>query len=99
MVKRFGYSPIYISRLFKKYVGVTLSDYLKEIRLSHTAYYLENTNYSLQQICNLVGLDNLSYLNKIFKEKYGTTPIKYRKMAIKKLLIRIKILDIFFIHR
>ena len=82
-VKRLGYSPIYISRLFKKHVGITLSEYLKDIRLSHTAYYLENTNYSLQQICNLVGLDNLSYLNKIFKEKYGTTPIKYRKMANK----------------
>ena len=82
-VKMLGYSPIYISRLFKKHVGITLSDYLKDIRLSHTAYYLENTNYSLQQICNLVGLDNLSYLNKIFKEKYGTTPIKYRKIAHK----------------
>jgi AraC-like DNA-binding protein len=53
---------------------------MKDVRLSHVAYYLENTNYSLQQICNLVGLDNLSYLNKIFKQKYGITPIKYRKL-------------------
>lgn len=83
IIKNKGYSPIYISRLFKKHVGCTISDYMKDIRLSHTAFYLENTNYSLQQICNLVGLDNLSYLNKIFKEKYGTTPIKYRKMADK----------------
>ena len=80
LISRFGYSPIYISRLFKRYVGVTISDYMKDVRLSHAAYYLENTNYSLQQICNLVGLDNLSYLNKIFKQKYGTTPIKYRKL-------------------
>ena len=80
LISRFGYSPIYISRLFKRYVGVTISDYMKDIRLSHVAYYLENTNYSLQQICNLVGLDNLSYLNKIFKQKYGITPIKYRKL-------------------
>lgn len=85
MVTHLGYSPIYISRLFKKHVGITLSEYLKDIRISHTAYYLENTNYSLQQICNLVGLDNLSYLNKIFKQKYGTTPIRYRKMAHKEL--------------
>lgn len=83
IIKHKGYSPIYISRLFKKHVGITISDYMKDIRLSHTAFYLENTNYSLQQICNLVGLDNLSYLNKIFKEKYGTTPIKYRKMTDK----------------
>ena len=80
LIAKFGYSPIYISRLFKRYVGVTISDYMKDVRLSHAAYYLENTNYSLQQICNLVGLDNLSYLNKIFKQKYGTTPIKYRKL-------------------
>jgi YesN/AraC family two-component response regulator len=85
MVTHLGYSPIYISRLFKKHVGITFSEYLKDIRISNTAYYLENTNYSLQQICNLVGLDNLSYLNKIFKQKYGTTPIKYRKMAHKEL--------------
>ncbi len=80
LIAKYGYSPIYISRLFKRYVGVTISDYMKDVRLSHAAYYLENTNYSLQQICNLVGLDNLSYLNKIFKQKYGTTPIKYRKL-------------------
>lgn len=73
------YSESYIYHCFKYHMGVTLSQYLKDIRLKYIEYYLKTSNYSLQTIANLVGLESLSYLNRIFKEKYAMTPIKFKK--------------------
>ncbi|MBQ8658118.1 MAG: AraC family transcriptional regulator [Clostridia bacterium] len=74
-----GYSHSYICRIFKQHMGISISDYLKNVRVAHVAYYLKTTDYSLQQIAEQVGIDSLSYLNKIFKEKYELSPIQYRK--------------------
>ena len=74
-----GYNPSYVSRLFKKYTGDNLSEYLKNLRLKHVAYYLETTDLSLREIADIVGIESLSYLNSIFKKKYGVPPIQYRK--------------------
>ena len=76
------YSNSYVCHIFKRHMGITLSDYIKNVRLDHVAYYLKTTEYSLKEICDLVGIESLSYANKIFKEKYKTTPIAYRKNNI-----------------
>ena len=79
IIARTGYNPSYISRLFKKYTGDNLSEYLKNLRLKHVAYYLKTTDLSLREIADIVGIESLSYLNSIFKKKYFVPPIQYRK--------------------
>jgi two-component system response regulator YesN len=79
IIERTGYNPSYISRLFKKYTGDNLSEYLKNLRLKHVAYYLKTTDLSLREIADIVGIESLSYLNSIFKKKYLVPPIQYRK--------------------
>ena len=85
-IKQMGYTQSYVSHLFKKSMGISISDYVKEKRILHIEYYLRNTSYSLQEICRLIGLKNLSHLNSLFKEKYDISPIKYRKQAKKESL-------------
>ncbi len=72
------YSDSYVRHTFKKEVGITLSNYIKEVRLNHIAYYLKTTNYSMREICDLVGIESISYAIRIFKQKYSVTPIKFR---------------------
>lgn len=79
LAKELNYSQTYICQAFKKQTGTTLSQHIKNLRLNYISYYLKTTNYSLYQIANLVGLESLPYLNRIFKEKYNISPIKYRK--------------------
>jgi len=82
--KHLKYSSSYLCQSFKKQTGIQLSVYIKDLRLTYTAYYLKHTQYTLNEISDLIGIESLSYINKIFKEKYGTTPAKYRKELINK---------------
>lgn len=77
--KQLKYSSSYLCHVFKQQTGTPLSQHIKYLRLQYIAYYLKTTNYSLQKIADLVGIESLPYLNKIFKEKYNVPPIKYRK--------------------
>lgn len=72
------YNKSYIAHTFKNYTGMTISEYVTQVRLTHVIYYLKATNLSLQQISEMVGIE-VPYMNKIFKKKYGVTPAKYRK--------------------
>lgn len=77
--KHLKYSSSYLCHTFKQQTGIPLSQHIKHLRLTYIAYYLKTTNYSLRKIADLVGIESLPYLNKIFKEKYLMPPIKYRK--------------------
>ena len=73
------YNRTYICRIFKRETGMSLSEYITNVRLERVAYYLKATNYPLRTIADIVGIESLSYLNKVFKNKYGLPPAKYRK--------------------
>ncbi len=74
------YTRIYLCRAFKKYIGMTMTDYLNLKRLSLAESYLVGTNFSVMQIAQMVGFNNLAHFNKLFKQKNNITPLKYRKI-------------------
>ena len=47
-------------------------------RLTQAAYLLTTTKLAVEDIVAAVGYDNNSYFHRIFKERYGMTPKKYR---------------------
>ena len=72
------YTPQYLCHYFKKNMGITMTQYINEIRLKYIAFYLVNTNMSLREIADSVGIESLSYLNKLFYNYFGLTPKKYQ---------------------
>lgn len=78
VVARYNYSPIYLSRIFKKYLGITMTEYINNVRLNYAELYLQTTSLTLEEITENIGLLSTSYFNKIFKKKHGITPNKYR---------------------
>ena len=58
-----------------------MTDYLNEHRLNFVANQLVLTNKSVTLLCEEAGFSSLPYFNKLFKEKYGVTPLKYRKSS------------------
>ena len=72
------FSDYYFMNFFKKYTGMTCTQYINTQRLDLAATYLRTKNLSIMDIALEVGFDNISYFNKLFKAKYKMTPKQYR---------------------
>jgi len=70
-------SPKYIGRIFKENTGMTISEYITDVRISIAADLLKNTELSVTDISLAVGIENDTYFYSLFKKKYGTTPKEY----------------------
>lgn len=71
-------SASYISHLFQDSTGTTITQYLIARRMRQACWMLRNSNLPVNQICYNVGLTNVSYFCKKFKEYTGRTPLQYR---------------------
>ena len=72
------YDLYWLSREIKRRAGKTYKELLQEKRLTQAAYFLKATSLRVDEIGEAVGYSNLSYFHRIFQEKYGLTPRKYR---------------------
>ncbi|MBD2867861.1 helix-turn-helix domain-containing protein [Paenibacillus arenilitoris] len=72
-------NPAYLSRLFRRETGRSLTDYLVEVRIAKAKSELESTNIRISDIAVSVGYSNFSHFSKLFKKETGLTPQEYRK--------------------
>jgi len=76
-------SDDYFSRIFKKHFGMRPNFYMQSKRIERAQLLLLTTNYSLHQIAEKVGFENLSYFSRVFKKHTGKTPGSFRKVQVK----------------
>ncbi len=76
-----GYSKSNFCRIFKKITGKTFHTVLNSQRIEVSARLLSETNLSVSEIAELVGLCDAKKLCRVFKEIKGETPGGYRKRA------------------
>ncbi len=76
-----GLTPKYFSEAFKKKVGVTFSEYVRNKRLEMAAYMLVSGTANVKSIMEYVGYSDYKTFYKLFKRKYSMTPAAYRKKA------------------
>ncbi len=69
----------YVSDLFKKKTGSTLTHYIQNRRVQAARMLLEETDLTVSEIGRKVGFENDNYFIKIFKRWCGLTPSEYRK--------------------
>ena len=72
--------PNYLCRLFKKYSGQTVFEYIAAIRVSYASQFIRRYNRPLQQIAVECGFNSMSYFTKKFKQHIGLTPYAYSKL-------------------
>lgn len=93
LAKRKYMSQSYLSRMFQKEMGVTFTEYITEIRLSHALNLLANKELTVTDVCFEAGFRNVNSFIESFKQKYGKTPGQYRK-EIKEQPVPQKILQL-----
>ena len=69
----------YLSKIFKKYIGINFSDYLNNIRLSHAVTDLIESEIPIETIASNNGFPNARAFVSSFKSKYDLLPSQYRK--------------------
>ena len=69
----------YLSNLFKKETGYTLTNYVNKKRMEHAAFLLSTTAQSISSIAQQCGVLDENYFTKLFKRHYQLTPSRYRE--------------------
>ena len=72
-------SPGYLSALFHKETGQTLTHFINQRRVDLAIHLLTNTNLQIQTIAQHCGMVDVHYFSKVFKKYTGKTPKEYRK--------------------
>lgn len=77
-----GKSREHICRCMKKYYGITVTEFINDLRLNFVANMLVNSNYRIIDIIYGSGFDNVSWASRLFKQKYSTSMSEYRKAFV-----------------
>lgn len=69
----------YLSTLFKKEVGMTLTDYVNKNRIDYAKKLLKSTTLSIQDIAIQCGIPDIHYFTRLFRREMGMSPREWRK--------------------
>lgn len=69
----------YLSNLFRKEVGMTITDYVTNHRILHAADLLLTSKQPVKTIAKQVGFADVQYFSRVFKKKLGKTPSQFRQ--------------------
>lgn len=70
----------YLSSLFKKETGMTLTDYVNQHRIGYAKRLLKSTTLSIQAVATAVGISDIHYFTRLFRRETGLSPREYRKL-------------------
>ncbi|WP_248926469.1 AraC family transcriptional regulator [Paenibacillus hamazuiensis] len=77
-------SKYYLSKIFKDVTGVTIFDYLYQLRINQAKIlFLMNKEMSVTEACYQVGFKHLAHFSRMFKAQVGCTPEQFRKQMKK----------------
>ena len=76
-------NPSYLSTLFKKETGQTLTEFVNRKRIEHAILLLNSTDMQIQVVAQYCGIPDVNYFTKTFKKMVGKTPKEYREMITK----------------
>ncbi len=79
LAKTQNISSGYLSTIFSKETGKTVSGYIRDKRMKHAAHLLSTTRLQVQTVALQCGIMDMQYFSKIFKKHTGKTPKEYRE--------------------
>lgn len=74
-----GLSKYYLSRIFSAAMGLSLSAYIRNVRLDVAANLLKSSELSVKEISYKTGFKNSNYFTDAFTKKFMVSPREYRK--------------------
>lgn len=81
----FYISKCYLSRIFKEITGFTVNEYINITRIKRAQQLLEQSEYNITEIADIVGYESITYFEKVFRKYLEISPLKYRKKFMRKI--------------
>lgn len=69
-----------LKRRFKTATGLSLIDYVQNLRIEHAKRKLESSSEPVDEIAAAAGYENPSFFRRLFKRRCGLTPAEYRRL-------------------
>ena len=86
LCRHFTRSKSYVSHLFNEKCGTSLPAYCNDLKLEYSRILLGRSDLPVTAVAMDAGFNDVSYFIQKFKDKYGMTPLRYRKTNIERLL-------------
>jgi len=77
-----SFSPQHLTRMFKEELGMTLSDYITQVRIEEAKRLLRISDFSITEISDHLNFYDSTYFTKVFKKETGITPTAFRRVSI-----------------
>lgn len=72
-------TPQYMTSIFKQKTGITVGQFIKEVRMEYSRRLLHHSDLPLARIAELSGYADENYWAKVFKKEYGQSPSEFRR--------------------
>jgi AraC family transcriptional regulator len=76
-----GVHPVYLATAFRQKFGITVGDFVRQLRIEHACAELNKEDLPLAAIALQAGFADQSHFSKVFKSYVGMTPREYRTVA------------------
>lgn len=74
------YSYSQLTRLFKKHLNCTITQYVNQVKMNYAKELLSNTEIPVSQIAEKLQFDSSAHFHTLFKKTFHRTPLEYRKL-------------------
>jgi len=79
MAEACGFSQSHFMKFFKTTIGMPFTVFLNDYRLTMASRLLLSSEDTILTVAADTGFENLSYFNRMFKQKFGITPREFRQ--------------------
>ena len=80
LAKECGMNRTYLCKLFTEETGMTLGQYVTQIKVDEAKRLMDITGKSIAEIAEYLGYSSQSHFQRVFKKASGMTPGKYREL-------------------
>ena len=74
-----GLSDTYVSKLFKASENISIANYINEARMAHAKRLLLETDLTIKEIAERIGISNGQYFYVLFRKYFGASPAQFRR--------------------
>jgi AraC-like DNA-binding protein len=84
VAKAVGITPVYASKIFKAQTQMGFKEYLNSLRFEYAKKLLNESELTVQQICDNCGFEDYPNFIRRFKNRFNMSPTKYKKICFEK---------------